>query len=752
MSELNIVLSKANNVKRNGDGYLCLCPKHDDTQPSLSVKEGKNGRVIFHCFAGCDYKGVREFYGLPNGKQEPVAIYDYTDERGHLLFQKLRYEPKRFTQRRPDGRGGWVYDLKGARRILYRLPELIEADPSITIFLCEGEKDADRLAALSALATTNTEGASKDEKAASKWRDEYTETLRGRHVCIIPDTDEAGRARAAKVAHELHGVTASVRIINLPVHVEKKGYDVSDYLNAGGTIEELYKLGEAAPLYARPDDATSDGEDTQSNAPPNEQKQATQLIELAVRQAELWHTPDGEVYATSANESVSLDSKEFRQWLEYSYWRETKTPPTAKAVNETLGVLSNLARDEGTKRDIYTRLAAHDGVSYLDLCDDARRVVRISADGWQVIEAKDAPVRFRRPKGMLPLPAPVAGGDAKLLRRFVNVAGDDDFALLLAWLVAAQRADAMKFPVLSLTGEQGSAKSTVTLLLRNLIDPNIAPLRNSVRNQWDATLAASNGWCVALNNLSDLPQWLSDTLCCIADGIGFAARTHHSMNEETIFHAARPIILNGISDIATRADLVDRAVCLHLPEIPAHKRVADAVLFREYEEARPLILGGLLNGVCAAMRNLPNVKLDDAPRMADFAQWATAAESGLGLFDGAFIAAYKRNRDEAIEDALEASTVATVLLSFMRARNKLLFEGTLLELLDALRTHAAGGKGDKRKLSSDRLPSDFPKTPRQLAAELRRCAPNLRAAGCYIRHAGRDNGKGTRKKRIYFEV
>lgn len=745
MSELQIVLAKARNVKQNGDGYICLCPNHDDTQPSLSFKEGKNGRVIFNCFAGCDYRAIRESFGLANGKQEPVAIYDYTDERGHRLFQKLRYEPKRFLHRRPDGRGGWKYDLKGVRRVLYRLPELLEADPSITIFLCEGEKDADRLAALGAIATTNTEGASKDEKAASKWRDEYTETLRGRHVCILPDDDEAGRGRAEKVARALHGVAASVRIVRLPVLTEEKGYDASDYLNAGGTIEELYKLTEAAPLYAPPDDATRDGEDVdkQDAAPPNEQKQAARLIEIA-RQAELWHTPTGDVYATIANESVLLDSKEFRQWLEYSYWRETKTPPTAKAVNETLGVLSNLARDEGTKRDIHTRLAAHDGANYLDLCDDARRVVRISADGWQIINAKDAPVRFRRANGMLALPVPVAGGEAKLLRRFVNVAGDDDFTLLLAWLIAALRADAMKYPVLSLTGEQGSAKSTVTLLLRSLIDPNIAPLRNSVRNQWDATLAASNAWCVALNNLSDLPQWLSDTLCCIADGIGFASRTHHSMNEETIFQAARPIILNGISDIATRADLLDRAVCLHLPAIPASKRVADAVLFREYEEARPLILGGLLNAVCATMRNLPNVKLDGAPRMADFAQWATAAEGGLGLDAGAFTEAYARNREAANEAALEASTVATALLAFMRDRDGREIEITLSHLLDTLRARAGGDK--------DKPPPDFPKTTRQLAAELRRCAPNLRAVGCHIRHAGRENGKGARQRRISFEV
>lgn len=250
-------------------------------------------------------------------------------------------------------------------------------------------------------------------------------------------------------------------------------------------------------------------------------------------------------------------------------------------LDEALGVLSGKARIEGVQRDIHTRLASHDGEFYLDLCDEERRAVKLCADGWTVINAKDAPVKFRRAKGMMPLPVPAAGGDAKLLRPFVNVASEEDFTLLLCWLVAALRADAVKYPVLSLTGEQGSAKSTVTLFLRNLFDPNFAPLRNSLRNQWDAILAANNSFCIALNNLSGLPQELSDTLVCIADGAGFATRTHHSMTEETLFHTRRPIIANGISDIATRQDLLDRAICLHLPAIASSNRVSDDKLIAE---------------------------------------------------------------------------------------------------------------------------------------------------------------------------
>jgi hypothetical protein len=169
-----------------------------------------------------------------------VAAYDYRDEHGALLYQSVRFEPKGFNQRRPDGAGGWVYKLNGIRRVLYRLPELLTADPSQTVFIVEGEKDADRLADLGLVATTNAGG-------AGKWRDEFSEFLRGRHIVIIPDKDTPGREHAKKVARSLQGVAASVRVLELP-NLPPKG-DVSDWLDAGGVVDELLVLAEAAPLW-----------------------------------------------------------------------------------------------------------------------------------------------------------------------------------------------------------------------------------------------------------------------------------------------------------------------------------------------------------------------------------------------------------------------------------------------------------------------------------------------------------------------
>jgi hypothetical protein len=180
-----------------------------------------------------------------NGQRRIVATYDYTDERGVLLYQVVRYDLKDFRQRRPNGNGGWLWNLEGVRRVLYRLSELLAADPGRPVFILEGEKDVDQLARLEIVATTNAQG-------AGKWRPEYSEALRGRHIIILPDNDTPGRSHAAAVAASLEGVAASVRILELP-GLPPKG-DVSDWLAAGGTKEELLTLAQRGDAWEPPPD------------------------------------------------------------------------------------------------------------------------------------------------------------------------------------------------------------------------------------------------------------------------------------------------------------------------------------------------------------------------------------------------------------------------------------------------------------------------------------------------------------------
>lgn len=184
----------------------------------------------------------------------PVATYEYRDDEGWPVFCVDRYEPKSFGIRHVAAHdsGGtiWKPGLGGARRVLYRLPELLASAPSCSVYLCEGEKDADALTAIGLTATTNYGG-------AGSWHDEYTATLTGRHVVILPDNDDAGRSRALKVSRALRGKTASITTLDLP-GLPDHG-DVSDWLAAGGTAQELSIL--AAMALSEPDDHTEEEDD-----------------------------------------------------------------------------------------------------------------------------------------------------------------------------------------------------------------------------------------------------------------------------------------------------------------------------------------------------------------------------------------------------------------------------------------------------------------------------------------------------------
>lgn len=268
--------------------------------------------------------------------------------------------------------------------------------------------------------------------------------------------------------------------------------------------------------------------------------------------------------------------------------------------------------------------------------------MEIDARGWQVID--NPSVRFRRAAGMKPLPIPVAGGSVEMLHPFLNLKSDADFVLVITWMLAVLR-DRGPYPVIVLSGEQGSAKSTFCAILRSLLDPNTAPLRALPRDDRDLFIAASNAHVIAFDNLSGLPAWISDTLCRLAAGGGFAVRQLYTDEDEVLFDAARPIILNGIEDIVTRPDLADRAILLTLEPIPEKRRRPEKELWAAFEVDRPRILGALLDAVAEGLKRLPETRLERLPRMADFALWATACETVLWRA-GTFWEAYRGNVDE----------------------------------------------------------------------------------------------------------
>jgi hypothetical protein len=451
------------------------------------------------------------------------------------------------------------------------------------------------------------------------------------------------------------------------------------------------------------------------------------LLSIATA-AQLFHASDGTAFADliidGHRETWPLRSKRFQAWLRQQYYERTWDAPSPAALSAALNLLEAQAQFDGPQRKVSVRLAEQDGLIYLDLADEFWRCVEISATGWRI--AQDPAVRFRRSAGMQPLPLPVRGGSIEALAPFANLTSDNNFVLVVAWLLGALRGGG-PYPVLAIAGEQGSAKTVLSKFLRALIDPSVAPVRALPRDERELFIAASHSHVLAFDNLSGLPPWLSDTLCRLTSGGAFSTRRLFTDQDEILLAAARPIILNGIEDIVTRPDLADRAIVLMLAPIAERQRRPEHALWREFELARPHILGALLDAAAHGLKMVPKLRLKRLPRMADFTLWATACESAFRPA-GTLEAAYSNNRSVAIENIVDADPVAALVREMM-----------------ADRAQWTGSASDLVQVGANR--SGWPKGPRALAGRLRRAQAFLRTLGIEIAFA-REGRFGTRIIRI----
>jgi putative DNA primase/helicase len=443
---------------------------------------------------------------------------------------------------------------------------------------------------------------------------------------------------------------------------------------------------------------------------------------------ELWHNPNKEGFITfSVNghrEHWALRSGEARRWLGQIYWEKTGGALGGQAMQDTLGVLEGRAVNCGPQYRCFRRIGECDGSLFLDLCDESWRVIEIGPRSWRVVSAPH--VKLLRTSAMRALPVPEAGEPIETLRGFINVGTDDDFVLVVSWLVGSIQVKG-PFPILVISGEQGSAKSVAATLLRSLIDPSEAPLRSAPRDDQNLIIAASNSHVLAFDNLSGLANWFSDALCRIATGSGYSTRRLHTDSDEVVFSAARPIILNGIPALTERQDLADRSIAIHLPTISNYR--PEDEFWRDFDAAKPFILGALLDAVVSSLRNLPTTKLDRFPRMADFAKRIKAAEPGLGWAPGTTIEAVERNRQTMFEEAAEADPLVLIIrerwdcLLGCRDTGDGAWEGRPTDLFHDLNSIADEGS---------RKSKWWPATPAALGTRIRRSAPTLRQCGFLV--------------------
>lgn len=399
-----------------------------------------------------------------------------------------------------------------------------------------------------------------------------------------------------------------------------------------------------------------------------------------------------------------------RAQLAAAYRQEHGKVPSASALADALTAVEGMAL-ASPPVDLFLRRAVVDGAVWIDLGRPTGEVIRVGADGWTVHGS--APVLFRRTPLTGEMPMPSRGGHIEALRDFVHV-DDHGFDLLVGFIVSATIGDHPR-PGVAFVGEQGTGKTTTAKTLVSLLDPSEAPVRAAPRDVTDWVVVADGSEVVALDNLSRISEWLSDSLCRAVTGESFPRRRLYSDGDIVISAFRRTLILTGIDLGAVRGDLLDRLIMLELARIPDDHRRPDRELNRAWEALHPAILGAFLDLTSEALGHLDDVTVDTAPRMADHARILHAIDTATGRDTvGAYLAA----TDNAQSAVIESDHVAAAVRDYVGGRGR--WEGSATELLEALTEDAHGDR---------RPPKGWPTTAHHLSGSLRRSAPALRRAG-----------------------
>lgn len=474
-------------------------------------------------------------------------------------------------------------------------------------------------------------------------------------------------------------------------------------------------------------------------SPKREKDQAepeAELVKLALEQVDgLFLDDEGNAFAFyrlgEARETNAVTSSDFRQWLSGRFYDQRKSVPRKEHTDRAIEILQHEARKTGDVRPVFTRSAYVDNTIYLDLADKDRTIIKVTSSGWRI--ANDAPIHFVRRSGMRALPQPISGGRLTDLRRLINVATDEDFLLTCAWMFGALWG-AGPFPIIVASGEKGSAKSTFSRVLKELVDPHAANLVSLPRKEEDLLILAVGTHVLAFDNVSFIGNGMSDVLCRVSTGGAIAKRKLYTDGEIHYTQAIKPMVMNGIGEFVSRSDLTDRALFIDLEPIPEQARKTETEFWAEFREAQPALLGALLDALVEGLARVGTVSLAGLPRMADFALRAAACETILWP-EGSFERAYDANREKASAMALAADPVSDHVIAFMKTRTE--WQGTATELLVQLRE---GNEG--------RPPEGFPTQPNRLSSTMKRLAPDLRKQGINFTGPIRTGHKGARHYRL----
>jgi len=440
--------------------------------------------------------------------------------------------------------------------------------------------------------------------------------------------------------------------------------------------------------------------------------QATQVLELIESEIALFHDLKKNAYAMiKINDKIvnlSIESRKFSDWISHIYWISYNKALNNNVLRDCLGTLRAKAYFESPCHSIFIRIGFHENSIYLDLANEHGQFVEINADGWKLII--NPPIKFISIDSMRPLPIPKQGGDFNTLFTFINIPKKSQ-KLVMAWMLDCFIPNT-PYPLLVLHGLQGSAKSTTQEFLRELIDPSESNLRGAPKKSEDLMVAAVNNYMISLNNISYLSPQQQDDLCCVSTGGGYSTRKLYTTSQEQTVDIKRPVILNGINEIVTAQDLIDRSIIIELPSISEEYRKTELEIKENFNNEKPKILGGMLDALVSVLQKLPHVRLAKKPRMADFANLGVALEKTLNWEADSFMQAYSSHQMEAKIAALEHCPIIMAVVEYVEEQG--VYEGSYGHLYQKLT--------DRYKSRN----SGWPQSAKGLAEAIKRQLPALR--------------------------
>ncbi len=424
---------------------------------------------------------------------------------------------------------------------------------------------------------------------------------------------------------------------------------------------------------------------------------------------------------------MPLNDEQFSKLVRRSVRKEIGLRLSKQSLAEVVAELEADAHDDDVEvAKTYHRVApGDDNMSIcIDLCDEQRQVIKVTPGQWGVAVPHDVPA-FLRPPGMAAMPNPTGiKGNLEALRQFVNVRSDNDWRLLVCYLLTALRPRG-PYVIALVTGTAGSSKSTFCRVMRELIDPATPASQGLPRNEHDLVINASHSHVLVFDNVRDIPPATSDALCRISTGGGFRTRQLFSDTGEVMFDVMRPLILNGIGSIATQPDLLSRSIYLELPMIRSDRRRTEEEFWSSFKLMQPSILAGLLDALSATLAVLPTIEAKLAARMADFYQWGCAIEVALGWPAGSFSKAHAENQEVIMSDSLSEHPLAQAALKCASDEEP----GKATEATPAALLEILTGYADPRIVKSRR---DWPQTAHALGKRLRKLEPALRVFGVHL--------------------